>query len=730
MTAASALFYGGCAVVCLVWTALVLATAGRGRAGLLPAAACGAAALWAGVVALAPEMPLTGLAVAAEILRDLVWLVLLLALCRRIGGPGAVPHVRRFALAGAMAAALGLATLLPGAAATFALPGLGSPTLPARLAFALIIVLLAENLYRNADEAACWHVNLPCIALGGLAAFDVLLYADGVLSRALSPALLNARAALTALAMPLLAVAAVRDQRWRRDPSVSRAVVFHSASLVVAGAFLIGVGATGEVLRHLDTGWGPSAQVGLLAGALMVVAVAASSGSVRSQVRRLVVDHFFAARYDYRREWLRCVATLSSPDAEAPAASRAIRAIADPADSPGGVLLLRNPGEAGLRWAGSWNLPDEPLTLGADHPLMAELGEDGAQVVEFAPASAPGASLADLQLAFGPLWLAVPLPHHREGLVGAVLLAPPRAPFPLDTEVFELLRTLGREVAMFLAERHATERLAEQRQVQDYAKRFAFVAHDVKTVAGQLGLLLANAEENIEDPEFQRDMLLTVRASAARINTLIARLRQPGEEPVAAERAAPATVVAHAMLRRIAQTRPYPVEVRAEGEAAESAVVVMAPERFEAAVMHLLNNAFEASCPGEPIRISVHREATLAGGVGRVVVDIVDRGPGMAPEFIRDELFRPLRTSKPSGSGIGAWQARELLREANGDLTVLSRPGAGTTMRISLPAQDRPGNGRHRGDGGTDAPNAGEAAMQAVRTPAGIGAGWEGAGRR
>ena len=37
---------------------------------------------------------------------------------------------------------------------------------------------------------------------------------------------------------------------------------------------------------------------------------------------------------------------------------------------------------------------------------------------------------------------------------------------------------------------------------------------------------------------------------------------------------------------------------------------------------------------------------------------IIDRGPGMTPEFIRDELFRPLSTSKAQGSGIGAWQKR------------------------------------------------------------------------
>ena len=61
-----------------------------------------------------------------------------------------------------------------------------------------------------------------------------------------------------------------------------------------------------------------------------------------------------------------------------------------------------------------------------------------------------------------------------------------------------------------------------------------------------------------------------------------------------------------------------------------------------------------------------------------VVVDIVDEGPGMTPEFIRDELFRPFATTKGGGHGIGAYQARELLREAGGDLLVLSRKPGGT----------------------------------------------------
>lgn len=669
---ASVLLHTAAAVFCLFWAALVLA-AGRGRMAAALAVACGAAALWAGTVALLPAQPLDGPAGAADMLRWALWFAVLLLLYRRFAGAAVVPAIRRFAAVGAVLVLIGLAALLPGPTAALALPTLGSPALLARLGLALATVLLAENVWRNADEATRWHVNLPCIAFGGLAAFDVLVYADAVLAREFSLPLLDARAVVTALAMPLLAVAAVRDRRWRRQLPISRAVVFHGATLVVGGVFLLGIGLAGEVVRHLGADWGRAVQISLLAAAALALLVAASSQSVRSRLRRQIVDNFFTARHDYRREWLRTVATLSAADAEAPGTLRAIRAIADPVDSPAGVLLLREEAEGAPRfaWAQSWNCPDAPLAIGAAHPLLALL-RDGAWIAELGEA-AP----ADLARAYGALWIAVPLLHHREGLAGIVLLAPPRAPFPLDGETFDLLRTLGREVAMFLAERRAAERLADSRKLAEYAKRFAFVAHDVKTVSHQLSLLLANAEDHMQDPEFQRDVLLTVRAATDRINTLIARLRQPEEEAAPPRPAAVAPRIAPATrLAALAAARQSRVILE---PGPDPGLAAIGADAFDAAVTHLINNAIDASPAQEPVRVALRREG------GRIVIDIADRGPGMTPEFVRDVLFRPLGTSKAKGSGIGAWQARELLREAGGDLSVLTRPGEGTTMRLTLP---------------------------------------------
>lgn len=666
MAAASPTLHAAAALLCFAWIGLIMGI-GRRWLALPHALACFAAAGWAAAVALFPDPPWPAV---AEALRNGAWVLILVWLSLSFGDVRARPIAWRFAAAGALAcaAAIGAAML-----EFTGLPNLGSPALLAPLSLALLVLMAAENLYRNSEDAVRWHVILPCIALGGLAGFDVVLHVDAALSNAYSNGLLDSRAVLTAVTMPLLAVGAARGRRWKRSPPVTRPVVFHGATLIIAGTFLVGVGAVGEAFRRSGVDWGRTAQPSLLAGAVLVLLVAASSRSIRSHARRVLVDQFFAARFDYRREWLRCVATLSAHGADAQ--GRAIIALADPVDSPAGILLLQEPGQSALRWAGSWNMPETPFHLPADHPLLGTM-RGGAWVTTTIP--------PDLTSAYGPLWLAVPLLHHREGLFGAVVLAPPRAPFRLDGEAFDLLRVVGREVAMFLAERRAAERLSDGRRLQEYASRFAFVAHDVKTVGHQLSMLLTNAQDHMDDPEFQRDMLLTVGASAQRIGTLIARLRQP-EETAQAEEAAPVTEPLE-RLRAMLPAIAHPVVLQDEDELADC-LLGIAPDSFDSALRHLLDNAAEASPAGVPVRIAARRDG------GRLTLDIVDAGEGMTAEFVRDTLFRPLVSGKPGGSGIGAWQARDLLRNAGGDLVALSQPGVGTTMRLTLPCVE-PGQGK------------------------------------
>jgi small-conductance mechanosensitive channel len=71
-------------------------------------------------------------------------------------------------------------------------------------------------------------------------------------------------------------MAALRDRRARRAPPVSREFVFHGATLMGAGTFLLAIGALGEALRQWGVAWAAAA---LLAAGLMALALALSAAS-------------------------------------------------------------------------------------------------------------------------------------------------------------------------------------------------------------------------------------------------------------------------------------------------------------------------------------------------------------------------------------------------------------------------------------------------------------------
>jgi signal transduction histidine kinase len=102
-------------------------------------------------------------------------------------------------------------------------------------------------------------------------------------------------------------------------------------------------------------------------------------------------------------------------------------------------------------------------------------------------------------------------------------------------------------------------------------------------------------------------------------------------------------------------------------------------EQLRSVVTNLLLNASEAV--GRNGRI----EVKTAERDGWVTLSVSDNGCGMAPEFVRDSLFRPFKTTKKKGLGIGMFQTKMIVEAHHGHLRVQSEPGKGTAFHVSLP---------------------------------------------
>lgn len=667
------LLFGVCAVVYLTLSVVIsLQTVTRRQmTGAILAGSCFMTAVWAGAMSVWPGNGLAGIGGAADLARGICWYGFVLHLYRRsMLGEGDLG--RAFVAAGLLATILSIAAVINMAGTSSAEPGvrpaLFSLVILVRIGVAVAELLLIENLYLNLPNEARWHVALPCVLLGGLACFDLLYCGDLVLFAQKSTTLADARAIAMIIIAPILVVAAARERRWRAV-RLSRTAAFHSATLILSGAVLLALSAAGEVFRQFGADWGWVAKASLLFAGAMLIGIFLTSGSARSRLRHVVLEHFFASRYDYRRQWQDCIDTLS--DAASALHSRAIRALADVVDSPCGALFLREGARGPFLWAGSWNMPPA-AAIPDDHSLIVALrqGEWIAEIRTDDP-------LLDGLGAFGPIWLAIPL-VHRGRHIGLVLTGPPRSPLTLDQEVYDLLRIVGGEVATYIAEQRATQIMLQTRQLHDYSKRFAFVAHDIKNVSSQLSLLLSNAERHMANPEFQRDMLQTVGASVEKITALLRRL----DEPEADRTPAALAPLPHleALIATYRRVRRQPLELEHDGSTGS---IAMSSDSFDNSLTHLLNNAVEAS-DGKPVRVRIRHE------VARIVIEIVDQGQGMSQSFIQERLFQPFRTSKRTGSGIGAFQARELVREVGGELEIESVVGEGTTVRLLLARVDRP----------------------------------------
>jgi len=574
------------------------------------------------------------------------------------------------------AAAIGIAGIANDSYLALFHPGalLTSSQILDRIVISVCGILLVENLFRNTTAGRRWHVVPFCIALGALFAYNLFLYCTAVALKGLDPSLLAGQGIILALCVPLLLLTMARNPEWDIDVHVSRRAVFHGVTLTATGLFLLVAAAAASVLGRISGQWATVVELALFCGSVVLLLTVLSTESIRSRLRRIIAENFFSMRYDYRTEWLRSISTLSSSHAQEPLSSRAIRAIADVVDSPGGALWLQ---DAGGNYAITHQL-NMSLSPGAIEPGSGSFVggfNDGTQIQEISrkPVSLAATAGVPIWARGTPAWLAVPLVRQAR-MIGFVVLSRPRASGVLNWESSELLLTIGQQVAGYLTEESATRTLLESRSLIDYSKNFAFVIHDVKNVAGQLALMIANFPKYGEQAEFRSDVLRGMEGSVKKLRDLINRLRPDAVSAEQSENVDPAKIIRDV----VREFDGSEVEVLAEIVASER-LVRISPSVLKTILVHLVRNAVEASERGSAVVVGLSCEN------GSACIDVIDRGCGMNADFVRDSLFAPLLSTKPGGHGIGAYQARELVRAAGGDLAVTTMLGGGTTIRIILP---------------------------------------------
>lgn len=666
-----------------------------------------ASALWEGAslgYALTFSEPWWLAARIADAARVGAWIAFLIAL---FADPGTGKDAAAFAKRapplwiGAVTVILIVASFAVPTPAPLAQPSAEPPIASARAGFALLLalpifgLLVIEQLMRGTPKELRWNMKPLYLGIGSVFAFDLFLYAVALLFGRVDPNVWAARGVVTAFAIPFVMVSSARSRDWSLNMHVSRDVVFHSTALLISGIYLLGVAAAGYWVRYFGGTWGTTVQIAFLFAALLLLAVVLVSGSLRARLRVFISKHFFSYRYNYRAEWLKVTALLSEADSESSLNERCIRALADLVESTAGAIFLKQD-TAHYAEAARWNTAEVTSTEPADSDFVRFLARTG-WVLNLVENRAGQERYDDIAIPewlgrIGRAWLVVPLLAGEE-LIGFVVLAEPRTAIDVNWEVHDLLKTAARQAASFIGQVRTAEALLEVQKFAAFNRMSAFVVHDLKNLVAQLSLLLKNAERHRGNPEFHQDMLDTVANVVGRMNQLLLQLRV-GTTPVEA----PRPVELAALVQHIGKARmSHRPELIVEAPTATQALGH--DDRLERVIGHLVQNALEATPPEGQVALRVFEEGDYA------VVEVVDTGVGMSSEFVREQLFKPFQSTKPTGMGIGAYESSQYVGELGGRILVDSRPNAGTRIKVYLP----------RLAARTDAPEA-----TATHPPAGI----------
>lgn len=669
-----ALGHGALALLYAALSALLLLNwRGTFRAAFL-IGACLTSAIWAGVLALhllqgyVPEV----FRYAADVARLGAWTLLLGILCTRVGVSRTAVSIGNVLWIGAMLAGLLALTAWSGrVSADFdAILGMVG------LLTAVIGLLFCEQLYRNHAIDSRSRIRPLVFALGGIFAYDILVYSQVFLIDEGQSIAWRFRGIVNIAFVPFIAIAARRNPGWDLDIFVSRQVVFYTTTMTAVGLYLLLVSIVSFWLLQWGSGWTLVLQLGSFVISAIFLGMFLLSRPIRARVKVFLSKHFFRNKYDYREEWLRLISTMSAFD-EKSQREIAIKALAQIVGSPSGMLWLRNESDEVYEPAAALDMPASRVVLPDADPIVSFMRAEGwlIDLEELAanPSLYGGLCPPDWLLETDGAWLVIPL-FARNEILGVVLLSKSAGPLALNYEDRDLLKTVGNHVAVHLAQELADEQLAEARQFEAYNRLTAFLMHDLNNLVAQLSLVVKNAEKHKTKPEFVDDAMQTIANSVDRMNRIMDQLKRGSD--VSHDRETLLKFVVSKAADRCAARLPVP-ELEFDDDEAR---VMLDSEQLSMVVTHIIQNAQDATPHDGSIIVRTTRDARHAR------IEVKDSGSGMTEEFIRDRMFRPFDSTKGTkGMGIGAYQAREFARKNGGNLTVQSQPQQGTVVTLSVP---------------------------------------------
>ena len=262
-------------------------------------------------------------------------------------------------------------------------------------------------------------------------------------------------------------------------------------------------------------------------------------------------------------------------------------------------------------------------------------------------------------------------------------------------EAEQILQQTQEDLERRVQERTAAlhQEIAERRRLEHEAaraKHFALlgrlaagVSHEIRNPLGVIMLHVDLLEEELRRPT--PESAAEVSQALTEIKTNLARLDDLVQDYLSLARVSAIQrhpVALHDMVAQFAQEMTTVLSMRGitlhlDGPV-QLGTVALHQNTFRRALLNLVHNAIDAMPQGGTLTLRGRRTTST------VQLDVSDTGSGIAPAQ-HAQIFEPLYTTKPGGTGLGLFIVQEIVAAHDGQVTMQSTVGHGTTFTITLP---------------------------------------------
>lgn len=542
------------------------------------------------------------------------------------------------------------------------------------IGFMFVLVQL-ENTLRSSTGSKRWQIKYIVFGVGSILAFFIYLSSKAVLFSAINLQNLPVTSAVIFISTLMMTVFIVRHRLLDVDIFISRYVVYNSVTILAIGLYLFATGVVVYGARYLNVPFNEFFTTPLVFIAFLVLVILLFTAKLRRKAQLFINRHFYKHKYEFRDKWMEAIDRISSKVAVAEIESTLAEMVSG---TMGAKVFIWIYEPSSRSYVSRSDVDERFRELASSDPIVKRMNErTGPFLLEEA-----GDGADELVRHIGAT-LCAPLAVDRE-IIGFILQGPDLSGEPYRQDDFDLLKAVATQAAVQIKNTRLAEDILDMKELEIFSRMSAFMMHDLKNLTNSLSLVSQNAKYNMDNVEFQKDAIRTIDGTVTRMKKLIEKLsnvpKRPDEATEARKELSDLGDLARRAMQKVTLTEKKNVSLAIDSDG--SAVASVDPESVEMVVLNLIVNAYEAIEDHGGVKVRAYREN------GRACLSVSDDGPGIPREFIEKDLFKPFKTTKKNGFGIGLFQCKHLVEAHGGTIEVESGTG-GTVFTVSFPSGDK-----------------------------------------